>query len=48
MYVISHDMTTGIGSEPHLMDAIEAESAPHLVGDAPHRDALGKCHFKEK
>ena len=40
-------MTT-TGSEPHLMDAIEEESAPDLVNDAPHQDALGKFHFKEK
>ena len=41
------DMTT-TGSEPHLMDAIEEESAPHLVGDAPHQDALGKFYFYGK
>ena len=40
--------TTGSSSEPHLMDAIEAESAPHLVGDAPHQDALGKVYLNEK
>ena len=41
-------MTTTTGSESHLMDAIEEESAPDFVNDAPHQDALGKGHLKEK
>ena len=28
------------------MDAIEEESAPDLVGDVPHQDALGKLKWR--